>query len=130
MAMSVLRDRRILIVEDEYLVAMSLRDALESLGSVVVGPVPSVEKAIKTIEAGPDIDAAIVDVNLGGVMAYPVADLLQARNIPFVFTTGYEKNTLRAGYPEIGICHKPSPFPKMEEALASAMSTQKRATIA
>ena len=130
MAISALRDRRILIVEDEYLVAMSLRDALESLGSVVVGPVPSVEKAIKTIEAGPEIDAAIVDVNLGGVMAYPVADLLLARNIPFVFTTGYEKNTLRARYPEIRICHKPYPFPKMEEALASAMSTQKRATIA
>ena len=130
MAISALRDRRILVVEDEYLVAMSFRDALESLGSVVVGPVPSVEKAIETIEAGPEIDAAIVDVNLGGVMAYPAADLLLARNIPFVFTTGYEKDTLRARYPEIGICHKPYPFPKMEEALASAMSTQKRATIA
>ena len=48
MASSALRDRRILVVEDEYLIAMSLQDALENAGSVVVGPVPSVEKAIKT----------------------------------------------------------------------------------
>ena len=71
MASSALRDRRILVVEDEYLIAMSLQDGLESAGSIVVGPVPSVEKAIKKIESEPHIDAAVLDVNLGGVLAYP-----------------------------------------------------------
>jgi CheY-like chemotaxis protein len=122
MANSPLRDRRILIVEDEYLIAMSLQDALENAGSVVVGPVPSVDKAIKTIESEPHIDAAILDVNLGGVLAYPVADMLIARKIPFVFTSGYEDNVLRSRYAQIKNCPKPYMFRAMEEALVEAMS--------
>jgi CheY-like chemotaxis protein len=122
MASSPLRDRRILVVEDEYLIAMSLQDALENAGSVVVGPVPSVEKAIKTIELDPHIDAAIVDVNLGGVLAYPVADMLIARKIPFVFTSGYEDNVLRNRYAQVKNCPKPYLFRAMEEALVEAMS--------
>jgi CheY-like chemotaxis protein len=122
MASSPLRDRRILIVEDEYLIAMSLQDALENAGSVVVGPVPSVEKAIKTIELDPHIDAAVVDVNLGGVLAYPVADMLIARKIPFVFTSGYEDNVLRNRYAQVKNCPKPYLFRAMEEALVEAMS--------
>jgi CheY-like chemotaxis protein len=122
MASSALRDRRILVVEDEYLIAMSLQDALENAGSVVVGPVPSVEKAIKTIELDPHIDAAVVDVNLGGVLAYPVADMLIARKIPFVFTSGYEDNVLRNRYAQVKNCPKPYLFRAMEEALVEAMS--------
>jgi CheY-like chemotaxis protein len=122
MTISALRDRHILIVEDEYLVAMNLQDALSSLGTVVIGPVPSVEKAIEMIESEPDIDATVVDFNLGGVMAYAVADSLLARNIPFVFTSGYEDDVLRARYPQVRNCHKPYLFPKMEEALTSAIS--------
>jgi CheY-like chemotaxis protein len=122
MASSPLRDRRILVVEDEYLIAMSLQDALESAGSVVLGPVSSVDKAIKTIDSEPRIDAAVLDVNLGGVLAYPVADMLIARKIPFVFTSGYEDSVLRNRYAEVKNCRKPYLFPAMEEALAEAMS--------
>jgi CheY-like chemotaxis protein len=122
MASSPLRDRRILIVEDEYLIAMSLQDALENAGSVVVGPVPSVDKAIKAIEFDPHIDAAVVDVNLGGVLAYAVADMLIARKIPFVFTSGYEDNVLRNRYAQVKNCPKPYLFRAMEEALVEAMS--------
>jgi CheY-like chemotaxis protein len=122
MASSPLRDRRILVVEDEYLIAMSLQDALENAGSIVVGPVPSVEKAIKTIELDRHIDAAVLDVNLGGVLAYPVADMLIARKIPFVFTSGYEDNVLRNRYAQVKNCPKPYLFRAMEEALVEAMS--------
>jgi CheY-like chemotaxis protein len=122
MANSPLRDRRILIVEDEYLIAMSLQDALETAGSIVVGPVSSAEKAIKTIDSEPHLDAAILDVNLGGVLAYPVADLLIARKIPFVFTSGYEDNVLRSRYAQIKNCPKPYLFRAMEDALVEAMS--------
>jgi DNA-binding NtrC family response regulator len=122
MASSPLRDRRILVVEDEYLIAMSLQDALENAGSLVVGPVSSVDKAIKTIESEPHIDAAVVDVNLGGVLAYPVADMLIARKVPFVFTSGYEDNVLRSRYGQIKNCPKPYLFQAMEEALVEAMS--------
>ena len=123
MASSALRDRRILIVEDEYLIAATLSDALEAAGSVVLGPVPSVAKAIKQIESEPQIDAAVVDLNLGGELAYPVADTLLARNIPFVFTSGYEDSVLSKHYPQIKNCLKPYLIVKVEEALASALSS-------
>jgi len=122
MASAPLRDRRILIVEDEYLIAMSLQDRLESAGSVVLGPVPSVEKAIKKIESEPHIDAAVLDVNLGGALAYPVANMLVARKIPFVFTSGYEDAGLRSRYPGAKNCPKPYLFQAIEEALVEAMS--------
>ena len=122
MARPSLRDRRILIVEDEYLVAMSLAEALQDAGSIVLGPVPSVDKAITKIESEPHIDGAVVDVNLGGVLAYPVADMLIARKIPFVFTSGYEDNVLRNRYAQVKNCPKPYLFRAMEEALVEAMS--------
>ena len=122
MARPSLRDRRILIVEDEYLVAMSLAEALQDAGSIVLGPVPSVDKAITKIESEPHIDGAVVDVNLGGVLAYPVADLLIARKIPFVFTSGYEDNLLRDRYSQVKNCAKPYLFAAMKEALVEAMS--------
>ena len=122
MASSPLRDRRILVVEDEYLIAMSLQDALETAGSIVVGPAPSVDKALQTIDSESHIDAAVLDVNLGGALAYPVADLLVARNIPFVFTSGYEDNALRSRYSGVKNCPKPYLFQAIEEALVEAMS--------
>ena len=122
MARHGLRDRRILVVEDEYLVAMSLAEALQDAGSIVLGPVPSVDKAIEQIESEPHIDGAVVDVNLGGLLAYPVADLLIAKRIPFVFTSGYEDNLLRDRYSQVKNCAKPYLFTAMEEALVEAMS--------
>jgi len=117
-----LRDRRILVVEDEYLIAITLSDQLEGVGSIVTGPVLSVKQAMKTIESDPEIDAAILDINLGGVMAYPIADALLARNIPFVFTSGYEDDVLRTRYPQVKNCPKPYLFHEMERALAGALS--------
>jgi CheY-like chemotaxis protein len=122
MASSALRDLRILIVEDEYLIAATLHEALESLGCVVVGPVPSVRKAIQTIASDLKIDGAIVDINLGGALAYPVADALLARKIPFIFTSGYEDDVLAARYPEVKNCHKPYLFLNIQQVLASAIS--------
>ena len=122
MASSELRDRRILVVEDEYLIAMNLQDALESVGSVVLGPVPSVDKAITTIDSESNIDAAVLDVNLGGALAFAVADKLIARKIPFVFTSGYEDNVIRDRYAHVKTCPKPYLFRAIEEALVEAMS--------
>ncbi len=87
-----------------------------------MGPVPSVDKAIKTIDSESHIDAAVLDVNLGGALAYPVADKLIARKIPFVFTSGYEDNVLRDRYAHVKNCPKPYLFRAIEEALVEAMS--------
>jgi CheY-like chemotaxis protein len=119
---SALRDRRILVVEDEFLIAMNLVDSLESVGAFVLGPAGSVAKAISKIESEPHIDAAVVDVNLGGVLAFPVADMLVARKIPFIFTSGYEDNVFKIRYSQVKNCLKPYHFRAMEEALAEAMS--------
>jgi CheY-like chemotaxis protein len=127
MTSSALRDLRILVVEDEFLIAMNLVDALENAGSFVLGPVASVAKAISKIESEAHIDAAVVDVNLGGSLAFPVADMLVARKIPFIFTSGYEDNVLKTRYSQVKNCLKPYHFRAMEEALVEAMS---RSTIA
>jgi len=90
--------RNILVVEVEHLIATGLAEALQDAGSIELGPVPTVDKAIKKIESEPHIDGAVADVNLGGMLVYPVADLLVARKIPLVFTSGYEDNLLRDRY--------------------------------
>ena len=59
-------------------------------------------------------------------MAYPVADMLLVRNIPFIFSTGYQDDILRASYPRIRICHKPCAFVEMEDTLTLAMSKPAR----
>jgi DNA-binding response OmpR family regulator len=80
--------RRILIVEDEYLIAMQVKRWLLAAGAEVVGPVPSVQRALDLIEAD-SIDAAVLDVNLGnGDTVYPVADKLGALGVPYLFVTG------------------------------------------
>jgi len=122
MAAPFLPNRCILVVEDEFLLAMTLKEWLESAGYVVVGPVPSVEKALKLIDSESVINGAVVDVNLGGVLAYAVADTLLARNIPFIFTSGYEDDVLRTRYPQIKNCHKPYLLPDVLKALTRVMS--------
>ena len=81
---------RILVVEDEILVAMAVADLLEDSGCTVAGPVSSVEQGMRLIEQKA-IDGAILDVNLRGEMVFPLADALAERSIPFVYVTGYSK---------------------------------------
>jgi len=80
--------RRILVVEDEMLIAMVIEDALQASGGKIVGPVATLEKALKLAEEE-KFDAAILDVTIRGGKVYPVAELLLARGIPFVFASGY-----------------------------------------
>ena len=84
---------RVLVVEDEFLVATVIEDMLESAGCVVSGPIPRVAEALDAVEHG-TYNAAILDVNLGGDRIDPVADALSQRNIPFAFVTGYGASAL------------------------------------
>jgi CheY-like chemotaxis protein len=122
MASSILRDRRVLVVEDEYLIAATLADNLRTAGTLVVGPVPSVERAIERIEAEPRLDAAVVDLNLNGIMAYDVADLLMARRIPFVFSSSREDKGVLDRYPQVRSCIKPYHFTTLKASLSDAIS--------
>ncbi len=79
---------RVLLVEDEYLVASLIEEILETAGCIVTGPIPRLAEAVDAADRE-RCDAAVLDVNLAGERIYPVADILSRRNIPFVFVTGY-----------------------------------------
>jgi CheY-like chemotaxis protein len=88
-----LTGRRILVVEDEFLLAMELETLLERRGCTVLGPVPTVRQALATLEEQRP-EMALVDVNLKGELATPIAVALRERGIPFVLLTGYSDRQL------------------------------------
>lgn len=97
---------RVLLVEDENLVALLLEDMLAELGHTVVGPVARLDKALETVQREA-FDVAILDVNINGEEAYPIAEALVARGVPFIFSTGYGKKSLSAAYSDRPALQKP-----------------------
>ncbi len=98
--------RRVLLVEDEALVAMMIQECLTECGHSVVGPINRAAEALSAAKDG-DFDAAILDINLGDGMAYPVAEILSARGVPFVFLTGYDADMIDRRFGEVPILQKP-----------------------
>lgn len=119
---------RILVVEDESLIAMLIEDLLLDLGYEVVGPVARVERALDLIEREA-IDGALLDVNLGVERSYPIADALSARNCPFVFTTGYGEAGLAPAHCGRPVLRKPLTRDGLEEALATHVDAQRRSGV-
>ncbi|HYZ44051.1 MAG TPA: hypothetical protein VE667_04255, partial [Xanthobacteraceae bacterium] len=97
---------RVLLVEDEILVAMMMKDILTELGFSVVGPFSRLGEAM-IAAVHEEINAGIIDVNLGGEFVYPVADVLAARKIPFVFITGYGVESIDSRFGYVPIVKKP-----------------------
>lgn len=111
-----LRGKRILIVEDESLILLTLQNIVEGLGCILAGSAFRSDAAIAIIAAGP-VDAALLDVNLGnGQTSYPVAEVLAARGIPFAFLTGYGATNVRADY-NAPVLPKPIDERNLEAAL-------------
>ena len=88
-----LRGLRVLVVEDNFLVAELARDLLDSFGREIVGPVPRLKQALE-VAATATLDGALLDINLAGEYCFPVAALLQERGVPFMFVTGYGDSAL------------------------------------
>jgi CheY-like chemotaxis protein len=86
--MGTLTDKRILVLEDEYLLAMEAADVLRELGAIVVGPAHRLDTALGLL-ATDAMDAALLDVNIGGGSSRAVAERLVELGVPFVFATGY-----------------------------------------
>jgi CheY-like chemotaxis protein len=97
--------KKVLIVEDEYLLAMELTRHFSTLGVEVVGPVPDMERAVALLSAA---DAAILDINLNGVLVFPLADELAKRNMPFVFISGYDDTILPKRFHGASMLSKPA----------------------
>ena len=104
--LSTVPGQRILLIEDEALVAMMIQDLLTEYGHSIIGPITRLPEAIQAAQSI-DYDAAILDINLGDGMAYPVADIVVARGIPFVFVTGYEPDTVDKRFSGVSVLKKP-----------------------
>jgi CheY-like chemotaxis protein len=102
------KGRRVLVVEDEYILAQDLREELERVGAEVMGPVATVAGALALLASGPLPYMAILDIYLGGELVYPVADALRARGIPFIFATGYDAADIPKAYSKVPRAEKPS----------------------
>lgn len=112
-----LAGKRILLVEDEALVALLLEDFLADLGAVVVGPESQLEGAKLAAETE-QLDAAILDINLHGHPSYEVADVLKRRGVPFAFATGYGKSGVDPEHRGVPVLMKPYRREDVAEVLA------------
>jgi len=111
---------KVLVVEDEYLVATMMEDMLESAGCVVAGPIPRLAQALDA--ASSEVcDVAVLDINLAGERVYPVADILARRSVPFVFVTGYGANTLPVEYAERPRVCKPFRMAELLSAISDVV---------
>jgi CheY-like chemotaxis protein len=113
--------RRVLVVEDEMMVAWLLEDMLGDLDYAVVGPAARVDQALALLDAEV-VDAAVLDVNLNGQKSYPVAAALAARRVPFVFSTGYHQDSLTDGYKGFPALQKPFERAKLAAILAMLLT--------
>jgi CheY-like chemotaxis protein len=111
-----LAGRRILVVEDEALVAIALEDMLLELGCSVIGPALRLEPALELARTE-QLDGAVLDINLGDDRSFPVAEILSGRAVPFLFATGYGGSGLEPPFHQSPVLSKPYCLSALEEAL-------------
>jgi CheY-like chemotaxis protein len=117
-----LTGRRILVVEDEYFLADDLSRHFVSLGAEIVGPIAHLDDATEVLKADAAIDGALLDINLRSEMIFPLARLLQSRQVPFVFTTGYDRRSLGPEFRDVPVWEKPLDIPRLARSLTALMS--------
>ena len=119
------RAMRILIVEDEPLIAFEVEQTLTEAGFAVVGVAARLEEALAMVEDGA-LDAAVLDANLHRVSAAPVAIALTARGLPFIVTTGYTREQLPEGFEAGTLIEKPCLPDQIVEALNAALQARRK----
>jgi CheY-like chemotaxis protein len=114
---------RILVVEDEGLIAMFISDTLNEMGHLVIGPVRTIGDALTMIDEEM-IDMALLDINLGaGKTSYPIAEMLRRRNVPFAFLTGYGRGGVSGDFLDRPVISKPIDQRYLAETLRQLGST-------
>jgi len=116
-----LNGRRVLVVEDESLVAMLLETILEDMECIPVGPASNIDDGEAMARDTIDLDAALLDVNVAGRQVFPVAEALRARGVPFVFSTGYGEGGLPEEWRGEATIQKPFTEAAVRDALMKAM---------
>lgn len=99
---------RILLVEDDLLVVIDLMETLQSLGAHVIGPIPNIDQALGVLSEMPGFIGAILDLHVQGGYVFPVAEELSRRNIPYVFSTGYDESAVPPEYAHVRRFSKPA----------------------
>ena len=112
-----LQGRRVLVIEDESLVAMLLETILDDMGCSVIGPESNIDDGLRSAMGEASLDAALLDDNVAGREVFPVAEALRARGVPFVFSTGYGE----AGLPDHWRGHPTIQKPFTEGAIRDAL---------
>lgn len=115
-----LKAPRVLVIEDEAMIAMLIEDMLTELGCAMLGPAADAARALAMIEEA-NLDAAILDVNLGGERTTPVAATLKSKGIPFIFATGYGASGIDAEFIDQLVLTKPFRKADLEAALRSLL---------
>ncbi|MCC4602611.1 response regulator [Xanthomonas campestris pv. badrii] len=109
---------RVLLVEDESLVAMLLEDCLVELGYDIAATVGDVDAALAVVQQG-NLDLAVLDVNLGGTLSFPIAEALDARGVPYLFVTGYAQSGIPEKFRHRHGLQKPFQFRDLQNALSA-----------
>ena len=122
-----LQGRRILVVEDEYMIAEDIAGELADAGAEPLGPVPSVASALRLIAAESRIDGALLDVNLRNEAIWPVVDMLLQRGVPLVLATGYDASAIPPAYLHLPRCEKPVSGRDLAHALARMLDSAAQA---
>ena len=116
---------KVLVLEDEMLIAMLIEDMLMDLGFAVVGPVASVEKAM-SMAREENLQWAILDVNVSNALSFPVADILRERRIPFIFATGYGSHGLDHRFKDAVVLQKPFMQAEFERAISQMLHNDRQ----
>ena len=116
-----LRGRRVLVVEDEMMIAMLVEDMLTDFGCVVVGPAHRLDDAMEVVRAESRIDVALLDMNLAGEPVFALADALRAKGVPAIFATGYADPGLREIDRGAPVLQKPFRASELASALGEAL---------
>jgi len=108
---------RVLVVEDEYFFAEQLAQSLRQFGAKVIGPIGNLSDAMRQVQTG-DFEVAVIDLNLQGEMAFPLATVLQQQGVPYVFATGYEREAIPAEFAHVTRWEKPFDEDVLVDSLA------------
>jgi CheY-like chemotaxis protein len=123
-ALATLQGRSVLIVEDDCVTAMDLAETLAAAGAHVVGPAGTIETALELLHHRPPLDIALLDIEVEGAFVFDVADELVKRDVPIVFTTGYERSEIPSRFRTARHCEKPVGIAAIARALGEELARQ------
>lgn len=119
-----LSGRRVLVLEDEAMVSLLIEDMIEDFGAELAGSFSRLDAAMAAVRAQLQVDVALLDVNVAGERSFPLAELLKAQGVPFVFTTGYDRSGLPEAWRDERSLRKPFLQEDVRRALVSALNLE------